>query len=102
MDFEFLLRLSMLNFRFMHVSEFLADFRFHPASKSSLFPSLQLREHDQIMHRYSPLLRSLSPSVSARVVSDSLRGLAGLRRYSEKMLRGYYFTQFRPSAFRPS
>jgi glycosyltransferase involved in cell wall biosynthesis len=102
MDFEFLLRLSMLGYNFMHVPGFMADFRFHPASKSSQYPSRQLREHDEIMHQYSPLLRSLSPGVATRVLSVSLRALAAMRRYSEKALRGYYFTQFRPAALRPS
>lgn len=102
MDFEFLLRLSMLGYRFMHISEYLADFRFHPASKSSQFADRQLREHDSIMHQYSPILRSLSPNSATRALSGGLRVLAGIRRYAEKTIRGYYFTQFRPSALRTS
>lgn len=96
MDFEFFVRLSSLRYSFMHLSAVLADFRFHPDSKSSLFPERQEREQTQIMQRYSPILSRCSTQWIADMLSKPLRLAAAARRYSEKALRGYYFNQFRP------
>lgn len=95
MDFEFFVRLSRLGYRFMHVSKVLADFRFHPASKSVEFPERGLAEQEQITLQYSPILRNCSPQWASSVLSG-LRAAAALRRYGEKALRGYYFSQFQP------
>jgi glycosyltransferase involved in cell wall biosynthesis len=95
MDFEFFVRLSCRGYRFLHISKVLADFRFHATSKSVVFPGRQLAEQEEITRQYSPFLRSCSP----RWASPALKGLraaAALRRYSEKALRGYYFSQYRP------
>ncbi len=93
MDFEFFVRLSRLGYRFMHISKVLADFRFHSASKSVAFPERQLAEQKQITRQYSPILRKCSPRWASLILSG-LRTAAALRRYSEKALRGYYFSQF--------
>ena len=95
MDFEFFVRLSRLGYRFMHISKVLADFRFHPASKSVEFPERGLAEQEQITLQYSPILRNCSPQWASSVLSG-LRAVAALRRYGEKALRGYYFSQFQP------
>lgn len=62
-DFEFFLRLALKNYRFIHLRSFLADFRWHPESKSNLNKNKQIREkeeallqHDQVMQKiYQPL-----------------------------------------------
>ncbi len=96
MDFEFLLRLSMLGYRFVHLPRILADFRFHPTSKTSHFAARQREEQDRAMYRYSPLLRSCSGKWISRPLAQTLRVAAGIRRYAEKTVRGYYFSQFSP------
>lgn len=62
-DFELFLRLALKGYRFMHLDSFLADFRWHPESKSELNKNRQIKEkeeallsHDKIMQRiYRPL-----------------------------------------------
>jgi glycosyltransferase involved in cell wall biosynthesis len=93
MDFEFFVRLNRLGYRFMHISKVLADFRFHAASKSVAFAERQLAEQEQITRQYSRILGKCSPRWTAPILSG-LRTAAALRRYSEKALRGYYFSQF--------
>jgi hypothetical protein len=46
---------------------------------------------------YSPILRRLPMGLCRTVGLHALRPLAAMLRYSEKLLRGYYFSQFRPS-----
>lgn len=97
MDFDFFVRLAIQGYRFMHVPALLADFRFQPASKTCSAGHKQLEEINTIMHQYSPVLRKLHKPVSRRVTATVLRSCAGALRYSEKLLRGYYFNQFRPA-----
>lgn len=96
MDFEFFVRLNRLGYRFLHISKVLADFRFHAESKSVAFPERQLAEQEQITRQYSRILKKCSPRWVPSVLAG-LRTAAALRRYSEKALRGYYFSQFQPS-----
>jgi len=95
MDFEFFVRLSAQGYRFQHLSKFLGDFRFQPDSKTSLQPRKQLHETTAVMRQYSPILRHHSAGMFAGALTFGLRTTAGIRRYSEKALRGYYLTQFR-------
>jgi glycosyltransferase involved in cell wall biosynthesis len=96
-DYEFFLRLAEKGYRFKHIPQLLADYRVHPRSRSSSQPSKQLQEHDQIAQMYSPILRRLPIGLCRRLGLYTLRPLAATLRYSEKLLRGYYFSQFRPS-----
>jgi glycosyltransferase involved in cell wall biosynthesis len=97
MDFEFFIRLSARGYRFMHLSKILADFRLQPTSKTCTSPDKQQAEH-QIIITSSPLLYNLpSPHLEA-IALLFLRSLAGAKRYSEKLLRGYYWDQLRLSA----
>ena len=98
MDFEFFVRLNALGYKFLHVPQFLADFRFQPESKTSRFPERQLQEQSAIIRRYSPLLRNTSSRALEQVLTRGLRLMAAARRYTEKGVRGYYFTQFRPGS----
>jgi len=102
MDYDFILRLFAKGYKFQHISELLADFRMHPQSKTVAHPEIGLREHNTISAEYSPVLRRLRGRFSKKLVLAGLRLLARTLRYSEKLLRGYYFEQFRPSALKPS
>lgn len=96
MDFEFFLRLSSQGYRFLHISETLADFRVHPGSKSCRFPDRQLQEQNKIMREYSSILRTCAHSWVSRPLSAFLRATAAACRYAEKTVRGYYFSSFDP------
>ncbi|PWT71410.1 MAG: glycosyltransferase [Chloroflexi bacterium] len=95
MDFEFFVRLASRGYRFLHVRRTLGDFRFQRASKTCRSPHKQLDEVEQLINRNSPVLRRLeSPAVRVAMLSI-LRSCAAAMRYSEKLIRGYYFDRFR-------
>jgi glycosyltransferase involved in cell wall biosynthesis len=95
MDYEFFLRLSSRGYGFRHIPVVLADFRFHRTSKSCSMPEKQLQEQEEVMRRYSPIVRAQGSPLSRGIVSAVLRSTAAALRYSEKMVRGYYFDRFR-------
>ena len=93
MDYEYFLRLAHKGYRFKHVPRLLADFRWHPSSKSGAHPERQLAEHDAIALKYSVMVRGLKSQVSQKLTLSALRVAAGGLRYSEKFVRGYYLGQ---------
>lgn len=93
MDYDFFLRLASSGYRFKHISQLLADFRWHPQSKSGSAASNQLAEHDRIALTYSPVLRRLPEGVLRTLALRGLRVAAAGARYTEKMARGYYLEQ---------
>jgi glycosyltransferase involved in cell wall biosynthesis len=97
MDLEFFIRLSERGYQFMHLSNILADFRLQPTSKTCTSPDKQRAEHQQIIIMTSPLLYNLSSSYLKTIMLPFLQLLAGVKRYSEKLQRGYYWEQFRSS-----
>lgn len=97
MDYEFVVRLVKYGYTFQHIPGLLADFRVHGASKSVAFRKKQLAEHDSIAFKYSPVFRRIQGKTGEKVVKVSLRLAARAVRYSEKLIRGYYFEQFSPS-----
>lgn len=100
MDYEFFIRLANAGYRIQHIPYVLADFRVHPASKSSSMEQLQSLEKRQIMSAISPLCRRIHSSRLRSVAFFFLQLAAGLLRWTEKLLRGYYFTQTRPVSLR--
>jgi glycosyltransferase involved in cell wall biosynthesis len=96
MDYEFFLRLASAGYRFRHIPEILADFRWHSQSKSGSQSVRQLTEHDEIARLYSPILRRVPQGAPLKVVRKGARILAAGMRYTEKLFRGYYFE--RPSS----
>jgi hypothetical protein len=79
----------------MHCSKVLADFRLQPTSKTFTVPDKQRTEHQQALIKISPLLQKLPFAHLSAAVLSLLQLLAGVKRYSEKLLRGYYWEQFR-------
>lgn len=100
LDFEFFLRLAARGYRFLHVPSILGDFRFQRDSKTCSAPEKQLAEKDLVMQLYSPLLRQLQAPVPRRAMLVLLRSSAAALRYSEKLMRGYYFDRFRLAAIK--
>ena len=100
MDYEFFVRLANAGYRIQHIPYVLADFRVHPASKSSSMEQLQSLEKRQIMSAISPLSRRIRSFRLRSIAFFLLQLAAGLLRWTEKMFRGYYFTQTRPASLR--
>jgi glycosyltransferase involved in cell wall biosynthesis len=96
MDYEFFLRLANAGYRFRHLPQLLADFRMHPDSKSCASERLQAKEKQEITRAVSPLSSLLHLPLLRELVFFTLQTVAGLLRWSQKALRGYYFSQFRP------
>src|SRR6266851_3801790 len=91
MDLEFFIRLAERGYRFKHIPQLLADFRMQPNSKTCRSPDRQRMEHRRVVFAAAPIFRRLeSPSLRGLVLT-LLRSIACVRRYSEKMLRGYYW-----------
>jgi glycosyltransferase involved in cell wall biosynthesis len=97
MDFEFFVRLATDGYRFKHVPAILADFRFQEGSKTCTASHKQLEELNAVMHLYSPVLRKIQRPAPRRIATSVLRSCASVLRYSEKLMRGYYFDQYRPA-----
>jgi glycosyltransferase involved in cell wall biosynthesis len=90
MDLEFFLRLDEAGYKFFHLAEVLADFRIHPAAKSTQFVDRQRAEHRQIVLRSTPLARRFRSMPVRNAAANALQIPAALLRYSEKLLRGCY------------
>src|SRR5271154_4376285 len=95
MDLDFFIRLSARGYRFKHLSELLADFRLHPESKSCSSPDRHRLEHQQIVFASAPILQHLKSPHLKKLMLSVLRSIANAKRYSEKMIKGYYWKQFR-------
>jgi hypothetical protein len=100
LDFEFFMRLALGGYRFRHVSALLADFRMHEASKTCSVPNRQLEEKQRVTQQYSRLLRKMRPPALRQAALVLLRSLAAILRYSEKLMRGYYFDQLRSATIK--
>jgi glycosyltransferase involved in cell wall biosynthesis len=97
MDLEFFIRLSERGYRFKHIPQLLADFRMQPNSKTCSYPDHQRMEHRKVVLAAAPIVRRLrNPRVRgfALVLFGSI---ASIRRYWEKLLKGYYWEQSCPN-----
>jgi glycosyltransferase involved in cell wall biosynthesis len=93
MDLEFFIRLSERGYRFKHIPHLLADFRMQPNSKTCRAPDRQRLEHRQIVFAAAPIFRHLESTSLRGAVLTLFRSAACVRRYSEKLLRGYYWEE---------
>jgi glycosyltransferase involved in cell wall biosynthesis len=101
MDLEFFIRLSERGYRFKHIPQLLADFRMQPNSKTSRSPDRQRMEHREVVLAAAPLFRHLESRTLKNFALPLFRSMACFRRYSEKLLRGYYWEQTSPNWSRP-
>lgn len=95
MDVEFFIRLSKRGYRFKHIPQLLADFRLQPDSKTCSYPDRQRMEHRQVVLAAAPICHGLKNARAKDLALTLFSSIAGIRRYSEKMLRGYYWDQLR-------
>jgi glycosyltransferase involved in cell wall biosynthesis len=93
MDYEFFLRLADAGYRFQHIPRVVADFRIHPESKSCRMERIQSEEKRQIMRSISPLTTRIHSPRLRDIAFLGLQTTAGLMRWSEKLMRGYYFAR---------
>jgi glycosyltransferase involved in cell wall biosynthesis len=96
MDYEFFLRLALKGYKFGHLQEILAEFRWHPSSKSSLAAKKQREEQERALQELDPLMVRLSqyPSFVRKMIKQLLMYLARWKRYTIKAIKGYYFSQW--------
>lgn len=91
MDYEFFLRLAKAGYRFRHIPQVIADFRLHPQSKSCSMEQAQSEEKKRIMWSAAPVSRRIKSPYLRQLAFAGLQLTAGLMRWSQKLVRGYYF-----------
>ncbi len=91
MDYEFFLRLALKKYRFFHLPEYLADFRWHPDSKSSRAAKKQRLERETVLVELDPLMRKLKETPLRTPVRLFLLLLARTKRTWLKFLKGSYW-----------
>ena len=94
MDKEFYLRLDRAGYKFQHISRRLAQFRFHDASKSTVNPTASRADEKKALLRHSKFLHRLPAESLVSAAIFTLGLAARSRRYAEKILRGYYLSQW--------
>lgn len=100
MDLEFFIRLAARGYRFKHLPQIIADFRLHPESKSCSAPERHRFEHEKVVFAAAPALRRFESPILRRSMLSLLRFIAGVERYSQKLLKGYYWQQLLSRGFR--
>jgi len=93
MDYEFFLRLVKKGYKFAHLNEFLADFRWHETSKSSRAVEKQRAELKKAQMEHDSFLKSVHPRLRP-VMRFFLMVLARGKRCFLKGIRGFYFSQW--------
>lgn len=93
LDFEFFVRLMTSGCCFRHIPVMLGEFRFQKNSKTCTAPHKQAEEQRQIAEKYSPVLSSIQSPAARKMLRAALGASAAALRYSEKLLRGYYFDE---------
>jgi glycosyltransferase involved in cell wall biosynthesis len=96
MDYEFFLRLSAAGYRIRRIPQIMADFRFHPQSKTCSMVDKQSAEKRLIMEASSRLTGTIRSTRLRACAFFTLQIVAGLLRWSEKLFRGAYFIQHNP------
>jgi glycosyltransferase involved in cell wall biosynthesis len=95
MDFDFFVRLASRGYSFLHIPTTLGEFRYQRSSKTCTAPHKQLEEVNRLVSRNSTVLRRLESPTMRIAILLLLRSCAAAMRYTEKLLRGYYFDRFR-------
>jgi glycosyltransferase involved in cell wall biosynthesis len=90
MDYEWFLRLAMKGYRFHHVKQFFADFRWHEESKSSRQRELQRKEHERALFMHDSFLRRFSHDLFRSLIRAGLMIAARAKRTAIKIAEGCY------------
>lgn len=100
MDYEYYLRLYRKGFKFYHLPKLMGALRLHSSCKSDAHKVRAIEELERTRRENLTALGMLHPGKGQELRLALLRCLANGRRWSEKALRGYYFTQYRPNWLR--
>lgn len=93
MDLDFFIRLAQAGYCFHHLPRVLADFRIHPAAKSSSCVDLQRSEHRSVVLHQTPIAQQFASMAVRNAAASLLQIPAALLRISEKFRRGFYFPE---------
>jgi glycosyltransferase involved in cell wall biosynthesis len=85
MDYEFFLRIALKGYRFTHLKSILADFRWHPQSKSTLFSSKQFLEREKVLLLHDQLLQGIYRPIQPAIRTVFL-GAARIKRLILKII----------------
>jgi len=99
MDQEYFLRLFRRGYSFCHSPNLMGALRLHDSCKSATHDRRAVEEHERACRENLKELGMLPSGISLELRLALLRWLANGRRWGEKALRGYYFTQFHPNWF---
>lgn len=91
MDYDLFVRLASAGYRIKHIPLLLADIRRHPGCKSCAKADVMLQERNALMRRHSGFSKRKLPARLESAAYVVAKVTAGLMRYSEKAVRGYYF-----------
>jgi glycosyltransferase involved in cell wall biosynthesis len=94
MDYEFFLRLALKGYKFAHLKAFVADYRWHTTSKTSLAASKQSMEIERALMELDHFMAIFKHSGLKKIVKKILTILARSKRYFLKAINGYFFTQW--------
>lgn len=94
MDYEYFLRLAFKGYKFYHIPRYLADFRWHPASKSSRAAKLQRAEQEKVLSELDPLMNRLKGTPLRMPVRLLLLFMARTKRTWLKLLKGSYWAKW--------
>ncbi|WP_322806323.1 glycosyltransferase family 2 protein [Thermanaerothrix sp.] len=96
MDYEFFLRLSLQGYKFAHIRQHLADFRWHGLNKSSLAPHKQWQEQERALQELDPLFSKIKNPIQYKILRYLFLNLARAKRTWLKLLRGSYWRKLCP------
>lgn len=93
MDYEFFLRLAHKQYKFTHINSYLANFRWHQHSKSTIATKEQLEEKNRALLSHDRVLQQVPPQLEL-ITRKFFELVARGKRYLLKGLKGYYFEQW--------
>lgn len=90
MDYDFLLRLALRGYKFAHILQVIADFRWHAGSKSLKQKSAQKEEMERALLIHDGFLKRFhNPALG--YIRGFLMFVARAKRFLLKLLCGHYF-----------
>ena len=94
MDYEFFLRLALKGYKFAHLKAFVADYRWHSTSKTSVTADKQAMEIERALMELDYFMAIFKHPGMKKTVRKVLTFLARSKRYFLKGINGYFFTQW--------
>jgi glycosyltransferase involved in cell wall biosynthesis len=99
MDYEYYLRLFRGGYRFSHSPQIMGALRLHESCKTATHYDSAIEEIERARRASLKELGVLPFGRSQEMYLTLLRSIATCRRWAEKAIRGYYFSQFQRKEF---